>query len=113
MCSPADVGKFVAELLTSNQDESETYELIGAECSTLDIAEELSQVFERPVTAQEIPKSARLDTIKGFGASDDVAKNFIAMTEAVIDGRALPERKGPVVKIHSSFSEYLQEHQLV
>lgn len=113
MCSPAEVGKFIAGLLTDEAAESGTYELIGPEYSTSDIAEVLSEAFGRSVTVQEIPKAAWWETIKGFGASDDVTKNFIAMTEAVIDGRAIPDRKGHLIELQTSFPQYLDQFQLL
>jgi len=43
--------------------ESGTYELLGPGYSTNDIAEVLSDVFERSVTVQKIPKDTWWDTI--------------------------------------------------
>lgn len=109
MCSPMDVGKFVAELMSDDSAKPGVYELLGPACSTADIAKEFSEVFRRPVSVQEIPKSEWWSTIKGFGFSDDVTRNFIAMTEAVIDGRSSPEGNHTTINFDTTFSGFLQK----
>jgi uncharacterized protein YbjT (DUF2867 family) len=112
MCSPKEVGEFVAQLMADDMSQSGVYELVGPRYSSADIAREFSQVFGRSISVQEIPQAEWWNTIKGFGFSDDATQNFISMTEAVIDGRAAAEGNGATtVAMETSFSEFLEDHK--
>jgi uncharacterized protein YbjT (DUF2867 family) len=114
MISPLDVAGIIARLMTENktQDQQTIYELEGpAWISSNDVAKAFSEVLQRDVKANEIPRSEWSNTMKSMGFSDDGSKNFIEMTEAVISGKAMPEKKNTTtIKGTTTFKKYLRDN---
>lgn len=109
MISPADVAKFLAEAISDESTDSKIYELTGPESySSKDIANILTEFFDRDVEAQQIPKPAWKETILQFGFTKNAAKNLIEMIEAVIDGKTLPEKSHTSIELPTTFRSYLK-----
>lgn len=109
MISPMDVAEFVANVLVKD-DESKIYEIVGPEkLSSDDVAAAFSTVLNKEVKAKQIPHENWDETLEKIGFSPDARKNFIEMTETVVNGNTDPENKGTtLVKLKTSISEYLE-----
>ncbi|WP_316827801.1 NAD(P)H-binding protein [Pedobacter miscanthi] len=109
MISPMDVASFVADVLT-NDDQSKIYEITGPEkLSSDDIAATLSAILKKEVKAKQIPHEDWDTTLQKMGFSPDARKNFIEMTETVVNGDTDPVNKGTtVVKLKTRISEYFE-----
>lgn len=112
MISPDDVAFFISEKITSGIKKSEVYEIVGPQSLSIkDVADTFGKVLEQDVKAQQIPKGQWKPTLQQSGFTDDAAENLIAMTKAVIDGRAKPEAKGAnPVKLNTSLKHYCKEY---
>jgi uncharacterized protein YbjT (DUF2867 family) len=112
MISPQDVAGFIAEKITGHIEGPDIYEIVGPEpISSKDVADIYGEVLGQEVKAQQIPKEQWKPTLQQADFTDDAAENLIAMTKAVIDGRAKPEAKGPnPLKLNTSLKEYFKEH---
>ena len=112
MVSPMDVAAFIADKIVNGIEGSAIYELEGPEAySSNDVAHAFGEVVGRTVKAQQIPRESWEETLQEAGFTQDVMKNFIAMTEAVIDGRAKPERKGTnPIKLPTTLHQYFNDH---
>lgn len=112
MISPQDVAGFIAEKIANGIEGTKIYEIVGPKpLSTKDVAEVYGEILGQEVKAQQIPKEQWKQTLQQADFTDDAAENLIAMTKAVIDGRAKPEAKGPnPVKLKTSLKEYFKEH---
>jgi uncharacterized protein YbjT (DUF2867 family) len=110
MGSPVDTGTFIAEIMMKDiPEQKKIYELTGTLYSSADVASVLGNIFHRKVTAQPIPKNQWSETLQQAGFTRDAAHNLIKMTEAVIDGRTLPEQKETdMIKLPASLEEYFQ-----
>jgi uncharacterized protein YbjT (DUF2867 family) len=112
MISPIDVAAIIARLMTKNNNkESRTiYELEGPEwCSSNDVAAAFEEVLNRKVIAKQIPRSEWENTMKSMELSEDGLKNFIEMTEAVINGKAIPEKTNVItLRGETTLREYLR-----
>lgn len=112
MISPLDVAALTAGLLADDSDavNQAIYQLEGPQSySAHNVAEAFSSVLGSPVTVQQVPRSEWENTLKPLGFSDDGMRNFIEMTEAVINGKATPENTGVIrIKGKTSILEYLQ-----
>ncbi len=109
MASPEDVAGFVATVMTGEKDEQRVYELAGPETySPEDVARIFGKLLNRKVEAQQIPPEQWQETLVGVGFSSHAAEQIINMTEAVIDGRAIPE-KAEVKKLATTLEKYLEE----
>lgn len=107
MIAPLDVAQFAATSIVTPVQPG-TYEVTGPRhYSSADVADSLSKVFDRPVTAQQIPKSRWKETLLGAGFSESATANFIEMTQAVIDGKTAPQLPG-MVKMETELSAYLK-----
>jgi uncharacterized protein YbjT (DUF2867 family) len=113
MISPMDVAEIIAQLMTENKNHGSqvVYELEGPEwINSNDVAKAFSEVLKIDVKAQQMPRSEWDNTMKSMGLSDDGAKNFIEMTEAVINGKVMPEKKNTTtLKGKTTFKEHLQQ----
>jgi uncharacterized protein YbjT (DUF2867 family) len=109
MISPMDVAEFVANVLVKD-DESKIYEIVGPEkLSSDDVAAAFSTVLNKEVKAKQIPNENWDETLEKIGFSPDARKNFIEMTETVVNGNTDPENNGTtLVKLKTSISEYLE-----
>ncbi len=111
MVSPMDIAAFLAEKLVQPIDNNPIYEAEGPEWySSADIAKIFEQVLGRKVTAEQVPKEKWYDTMKEFGLSDDAVKNFMQMTQTIVDGKTNPEREGTIpASLPTTFKQYLEE----
>jgi uncharacterized protein YbjT (DUF2867 family) len=111
MCSPLDVAKFLADLMRGAVEGEPIYEVEGPEWySSRDIANTFAKVLNRDVSPRQIPREDWWKTIKEFGFTDDVTKNFIEMTQTVVDGKARPQAAGTILKkLDTPFNIYLSE----
>ncbi|HKZ37039.1 MAG TPA: NmrA family NAD(P)-binding protein [Chryseolinea sp.] len=111
MVSPLDVAKFLASLMSDPVESEPIFEVEGpAWYSSNDIANAFGKVLNRSVVPQQIPREDWWKTIKEFGFTDDVTKNFIEMTQTVVDGKAKPHDIGTILKkVDTPFKTYLKE----
>jgi uncharacterized protein YbjT (DUF2867 family) len=110
MIAPTDVGRFAATVMTADEDKSTLYEIEGPQQYTpQDVADAFGKLLNKTVTVQQIPKAAWEKTLESMHFSPDAIKNFAEMTDAVLDGRAAPERNGiGQVKGRTSLEAYLK-----
>lgn len=112
MNSPMDVAEFIAAKIINGIEKSSVYELVGPKSlSSKDVANTFSQVLDRNVEAQQIPRERWKETLLQSGFTNDAAENLIAMTEAVIEEKAKPAGKGSgPVQLKTSLKQYLKEN---
>lgn len=112
MISPLDVALIVANLMIENSSTGAQtiYELEGPRWySSIDVARAFSEVLGREVNVLQIPRAEWESTMRSMGLSDDGVRNFIEMTEAVIAGKALPEKNGTIiVRGKTTLKQYLE-----
>ncbi len=111
MISPQDVAQIAAEIMVREESDSITYELEGPQTYTaLDVAAAFAKALGREVKAEQIPHEQWEGVIKKMGFTDNATHNFIKMTEAVIDGSAVPEGHGVVsVKGFTTLEDYIND----
>ncbi len=111
MISPIDVAKFIADKIDSGIHHSELIELVGPEkYSPEDIAKLFEKALCKKVNTYEIPREEWYRTMKSIGFSDDAVRNFVEMTELVVDGKAKPEGKGKnPIPLDATFQDYLNQ----
>jgi uncharacterized protein YbjT (DUF2867 family) len=111
MVSPLDIAKFLADLMSDPVKDEPIFEIEGpAWYSSKDIANTFGKVLNRSVVPQEIPREDWWKTMKEFGFTDDVTKNFIEMTQTVADGKAKPHGIGTILKkMDTPFKAWLSE----
>jgi uncharacterized protein YbjT (DUF2867 family) len=113
MISPLDVAEIIANIMTDdrNADAEIVYELEGPSAyNSIQVAEAFSEVLRKPVRVQHIDRSEWENSLKAMGFSQDGIRNFIEMTEAVIAGKALPEKTNTInVKGKTTLKEYLEK----
>jgi len=109
MISPMDVATFIGDVLVKD-DESKIYEIVGPEkLSSDDIAKAFSVVLKKDVKAKQIPRENWDVTLQNIGFSPDARKNFIEMTETVVNGDTDPENNGTtLVELKTGISEYIE-----
>lgn len=106
---PDDVALLAAELLIDEQPGDRIYELTGPQVYTpQDVADAFGKVLGKRVTVQVTPREEWANVLASIGFSEDGIKNFIAMTDAVIDGRTEPEEEGTIaVKGNTTLDAYV------
>jgi uncharacterized protein YbjT (DUF2867 family) len=111
MVCPGDVGRFAAEVLLNSDGDMTIYELSGpASLSSADVAKAFSEVLDKEIKAQQIPRNQWEQTLRSIGFSADGIRNFIEMTEAVIAGKSGPEGNGTVsAQADTTLREYLEK----
>lgn len=111
MISPSDVAQFLADLMSSPVEGEPIFEIEGPTWySSKDVANAFGKVLNRNVVPQQIPREDWWKTIKQFGFSDDVTKNFVEMTQTIVDGKAKPEGIGTISKkMTTPFKTWLKE----
>ncbi len=112
MHSPLDLADFLADILTKPYQTKTTkiYELVGQEkYSSLDIAKAFSYLFDKDVSTQSIPSDKWKETLMSVGFTENTANNLIDMTQAVIDGLTIPEFPNEIIKLKTTFDNYLKE----
>jgi len=112
MISPMDVARIIAKVMmaNANEDARTVYELEGpAWYSSIDVANAFSEIIGTKVEAKQIDRTEWKKTLKPLGFSEDGIKNFIEMTDAVISGKALPEKNNTVtLKGETTLMQYLK-----
>lgn len=82
-----DIGLVAAQALLEGPHGVRVIELGGpVEASAADVAEVLSRLLDRPVTAAQAPLAALVPTFTSFGVSEDVAALFHGMYEGLNNG---------------------------
>ncbi|HTF80278.1 MAG TPA: NAD(P)H-binding protein [Cytophagales bacterium] len=108
MSSPYEVAEFIANIMADDTSKEGVYELQGPKWySTQDIAIAFSEVLGHEVLPQHIPPAEWWSTIKEFGFTDDATRNFVEMTQAVVDGKAQPQNGTIQVPLKVAFRTYL------
>lgn len=111
MVSPEEVAAFVADVIQKEEEDGKIFELSGAAYSSEDVAKAFSDALGKEVKAEQIPREKWESTLLEVGFTPDAIRNFIEMTEAVISGKAKPEKKGPeLVKLKTTLKDYIQQH---
>jgi uncharacterized protein YbjT (DUF2867 family) len=110
MSSPLDIAAFAADVIAQAEDDQHIYEVEGPDYySANDVAEIVGRLLHKSIKPEQIPPSDWKGSLKKIGFTDDAADNFIDMTNAVINGKALPESDNPI-KVKTTLETYLQEH---
>jgi uncharacterized protein YbjT (DUF2867 family) len=110
MTAPSDVAGFIASVLMDNRKtESGTLEIAGPSLySPSDVASVFGNLFDKPVTAQQIPPEQWKESLLNAGFSENASDNLILMTQAVIDGKARPELpEDKVIRLRTSLKDFL------
>lgn len=112
MISPIDVAEYIADIIARDMEGLQIYELEGPEAySSIDVAKTFGEVLDRKIEARQIPRAEWKETLQQIGFTEDAIKNFIEMTEAVIDGKTRPERKGTKsVELPTTLKQYFKEN---
>ncbi len=111
MHSPEDLAAFIAQVIARPvSSDKEIYELVGPEkYNARDVAKAFSLLLNKDVGVQPVPPGEWKKTLLAAGFTDDAADHLSAMTQAVIDGRAVPEWPEKVVKLQTPLEKYLEE----
>jgi uncharacterized protein YbjT (DUF2867 family) len=108
MASPMDVADLAATVLLGKDEK--IYELEGpATYSSDDVAAAFSEALGIPVKTQQILREQWDSTLADAGFSPDGIKNFIEMTETVVDGRAKPEGTHTTVTGKTTLQEFIRK----
>lgn len=62
-----------------------------------------------PAIIQSIPKGQWKETLLSVGFTENKATNLSDMTQAVIDGKIIPERPNDIIKLPSTLENYMAE----
>jgi uncharacterized protein YbjT (DUF2867 family) len=111
MISPHDVADFLTNVIVQDVEGNPIYELEGPGwCNPNDVATTFGNILGRSVEASQMPRERWGDQLQQAGFTQDSAKNFIEMTQAVNDGKAKPEGNGAIlVKTQTTFKEYVAD----
>ena len=111
MISPWDVATFTAEqILNGPMSQKEMYELVGPrQYSSHDVANVFSQHLEKDIDVQSIPREQWKETLTHAGFTDNAATHLVAMTQAVVNEQAVPERLGKAIKLPTRLAQYLDQ----
>ncbi len=108
MISPKAVGEFAANLIKDKTLGSKTIELEGPkQYSTNDIATIFSEVLQQNIAVLPIPPEKWKEHLDNAGFSESAGKGLIKMTQAVIEGKTMPENN--TQKAGTTFYEYLNK----
>ena len=112
MHSPIDLAKFIAKVLTdkSTSKKRTIYELAGQQkYSSLDVAKTFSKLLDKDVIVQSIATEQWKETLLSVGFTENTATNLSDMTQAVIDGKTIPERPNDIIKLPTTLEKYMIE----
>lgn len=111
MHSPEDLAAFIAQVIARPvSSDKEIYELVGPEkYNARDVAKAFSLLLNKDVGVQPVPPGEWKKTLLAAGFTADAADHLSAMTQAVVDGRAVPEWPEKVVKLQTPLEKYLEE----
>jgi len=112
MIAPEDVSAFVANVIQNEEEDGKIFEITGpAAYSSNDVAKAFSRILGKEVKAVQIPREEWESNLHEAGFSQDGIRNFVEMTAAVISGKAMPEKEGPVqVQLPTTLEDYLKTH---
>ena len=111
MVSPQEVAAYVANVIQKEEEDGKIFELTGATYSSNDVAKAFSDALGKDVKAVQIPREQWESTLHETGFSPDAIRNFIEMTDVVISGKVMPEKKGTVqVKLKTTLKAYVQQY---
>jgi len=112
MHSPIDLAKFVAEVMTdkSASGKRTIFELTGQQkYSSLDVARTFSKLLDKDVMVQSIATEQWKETLLSVGFTENTATNLSYMTQAVINGKIIPEKPNDTIKLSTTLEKYLAE----
>lgn len=112
MISPIDVAKFVTEIMSNNYQskDKKVFELVGPEkYNSLEVAEKFSQLLNKNVEVQPIPKEKWNEALISAGFTENTSTNLMDMTKAVIDNIVIPENQDQTYKLTTTLDQYLKE----
>jgi uncharacterized protein YbjT (DUF2867 family) len=91
--SPIDLGKAAARRLTSSIEDAGIEYVEGPSRHTMaDVAAIFSDVLERRIRLQQIPRAEIEQSFLDLGFSSEAADAYATMTKATIDGPELPDQ---------------------
>ena len=97
MISPLDVARYAAEIIQMQDSAGKIYEIKGPILySSKDVASAFAVVLGKEVTAVQTPRSQWEEVLKNTGFTPDAIKNFIEMTDVVIEGKVKTEENSVV-----------------
>lgn len=113
MHSPGDLAQFIAKVIAlPASSEKEIYELVGPEkYSSRDVANTFSALLNKKIAVQPIPPEQWKERLLSAGFTDNTAANLSDMTQAVIDGKLVPEWPEKIVSLQTSLKTYLKEQE--
>jgi uncharacterized protein YbjT (DUF2867 family) len=112
MHSPIDLAKFIAKVMTdkSTSGNRTIFELTGQrKYSSLDVAKTFSKLLDKDVIVQSIAKEQWKETLLSVGFTENTATNLSEMTQAVIEGKIIPERPNDMIKLSTTLEKYMIE----
>jgi uncharacterized protein YbjT (DUF2867 family) len=111
MASPIDVAEFISDIIVDDNKDSLIYEIEGPESySSADVAKAFSELLPGKIEIQQIPKADWKNTLLQSGFTNNVADNFIKMTETLINSNTSARKDGTtVVKLKTTLKEYLSK----
>lgn len=112
MHSPIDLAQFMATVMTKSHlsKNKEIYELTGSrKYSSMDVAHAFSKSLNKEIAAQSISPEQWMETLLSVGFTDNTASNLVDMTQAVIDGKIVPEYPNDTIKLPTSLEKYVED----
>jgi uncharacterized protein YbjT (DUF2867 family) len=111
MVAPPDVAEFIAKVMCDDAvEDGRVYELVGpVDYTAADVASVFSSLLHRKIDAQQMPRNTWKETLLQVGFSGHAAANLVDMTNAVIERKAVPERRDPI-RLTTPLEEYLRKN---
>jgi uncharacterized protein YbjT (DUF2867 family) len=111
MHSPEDLAAFIAQVIARPvSSDKEIYELVGPEkYNARDVSKAFSLLLNKNVGVQPVLPGEWKGALMAAGFTDDAADHLSAMTQAVIDGQAVPEWPDNTIKLPTSLLKYLEK----
>lgn len=111
MISPQELADIAVDMMCNSAREQHIYEIEGPRNYAFnDAANLMTSIFAKKITAQQIPRKEWPSTLERLGFSLNGAKNFIKMTELLIEGKARSDREHAAqIKGIVTLEEYIKE----
>ncbi|MDR2039472.1 MAG: NmrA family NAD(P)-binding protein [Bacteroidales bacterium] len=111
MHAPVDVARFVAQCIMKNEGKNGTtvHELAGTRYSSKNIADIFAKKLNKAIQVQVISKEERIPALMSAGFTENAARNMSDMTQAVIDKVTSFEFEDKVIRLPTSFDDYLKD----
>lgn len=112
MHSPIDLAKFIAKVMMDKSTSGNRiiFELTGQQkYSSINVAKTFSNLLDKDVITQSIPKEQWKETLLSAGFTENTATNLSDMTQAVIDNKIVPERPNDIIKLPTTLEKYMEE----